>query len=206
MLGFEEAPSPKIPSSVYGHKTSPSFPPLHSRAQSQPLFSHQKSFEGASNMQPTRARAPSDPFLDAPQTRSTVNKESLLATATEVEEPPSPAASYGDHPISITHDDIVYDDADEHYLRVWTSPDLANPEILQLVKLFPAFVSRRPFPRFPVPSSGHVDIEEGDDDGLEGRQIQFGTGSMCISSKQRTDAWEGGWWTRFIIWWKRIFC
>jgi hypothetical protein len=117
-----------------------------------------------------------------------------------VEEPPSPITSYGDRPIS---NDVVYDDADEQYLRVWTSPDLANPEILQLVKLFPAFVSRRPFPRFPV---GHLDIEEVDDDGLEGRQIQFGTGSMSVSSKQRTDAWEGGWWTRFIMWWKRIFC
>jgi hypothetical protein len=138
------------------------------------------------------------------------NDESLLTTAVEVEEPPSPIASYGDHPgdhpISITHDDTVYDDADEQYLRVWTFPDLANPEILQLVKSFPAFVSRRPFPRFPVLNSRHVDIEEGDDDGLEARQIQFGTGSMTVSSKQRTDAWEGGWWTRFIMWWKRIFC
>jgi hypothetical protein len=135
------------------------------------------------------------------------NTESLLATALEVDEPPSPIASYGDNPISITtKDDITYDDADEQYLRIWTSPDLANPEILQLVKLFPAFICRRPFPRFPVTNSGHVDIEEGDDDGLEGRQIQFGTGSMCVSSKQRTDAWEGGWWTRFVMWWKRIFC
>jgi hypothetical protein len=135
------------------------------------------------------------------------NTESLLATAIEVDEPTSSiGASYGDNPISITQDDITYDDADEQYLRVWTSPDLANPEILQLVKLFPPFVSRRPFPRFSVPNSEHVDIEEGDDDGLEGRQIQFGTGSMSVSSKQRTDAWEGGWWTRFVMWWKRIFC
>lgn len=206
VLGFEEAPSPKIPLSAYGHKTISSLPPLHSRAQSQPLPSHQKPVEGASNVLPKRARAPSDPFLDAPQTRSircsppSANSESLLATAIEVEEPPSSITSYGDRPIS---NDVLYDDDDEQYLRVWTSPDLANPEILQLVKLFPAFVSRRPFPRFPV---GHLDIEEGDDDGLEGRQIQFGTGSMSVSSKQRTDAWEGGWWTRFIMWWKRIFC
>jgi len=134
------------------------------------------------------------------------NTESLFVKATEVEEPTSPIASYGDNPISFTQYDNVYDDADEQYLRVWTSPDLANPEILQLVKLFPAFVSRRPFPRFPVPNSRHVDIEEGDDDGPEGRQIQFGTGSMWVSSKQRTDAWEGSWWTRFVMWWRRTFC
>ena len=99
------------------------------------------------------------------------NAESLLATAIEVDEPPSPTASYGDNPVSITQDDFTYDDADEQHLRVWTSPDLANPEILQLVKLFPDFISRRPLPRFPVPnSSGHMDIEEGDDgDDLEGR-------------------------------------
>ena len=162
-------------------------------------------------MLPKRARAPSDPFLDAPPTRSMRSSpsaitESPLVTPTEVEEPPSPIAPYGDNPIPFTQDDIMYEDADEQYLRVWTSPDLANPEILQLVKLFPTFVSRRPFPRFPVPNSRHVDIEEGEDDGLEGRQIQFGTGFMCVSSKQRTDAWEGGWWTRFVMWWRRIFC
>ena len=209
VLGFEEAPSPRTPLSAYGHKTNSSMPLLHSRAQSQPLTSHHKPSDGASKFQSTRARAPSDPFLDVPPTSSTrrfppsANTESLLPGA---EGPPSPIPSYGDNPTSITQDDTAYDDADEQYLRVWTSPDLANPEILQLVKLFPAFVSRRPFPRFPVPSSRHVDIEEGEDDGLEGRQIQFGTGSMRISPKQRTDAWEGGWWTRFIMWWKRIFC
>jgi hypothetical protein len=208
VLAFEEAPSLKIPPSAFEHKTG--LPVIHSRAQSQPLPSHQKHFDGASNVQPKRARAPSDPFLDAPQTRSmrssslSANTDSLLAT--QVEEPPSPIAPYGDNPTSFTQDDNTYDDADEQYMRVWTSPDLANPEILQLVKLFPAFVSRRPFPRFPVPNSRHVDIEEGDDDGLEGRQIQFGTGSMWVSSKQRTDAWEGSWWTRFVIWWRRTFC
>jgi hypothetical protein len=66
--------------------------------------------------------------------------------------------------------------------------------------LFPSFVSRRPLPRFPViPHSRHVDIEEGEDEGLEGRQLHFGTGSMWASSKQRSDAWKGGWWTRFVI-------
>ena len=210
VLGFEEAPSPKIPLSAYGHTTGSSLPSLQSRAQSQQLPPHQKPFDHASKAQSKRARAPSDSFLDALQTRSmqpSANTESLLATAIEVDHPPSPIASYRDNPISNTQDEITYDETDEQYLRVWTSPDLSNPEILQLVKLFPAFVSRRPFPRFPVPnSSGNVDIEEGDDDGPEGRHIQFGTGSMCVSLKQRTDAWEGGCWTRFVMWWKRKFC
>ena len=207
VLGFEEALSSRIPPSAYEHKADSSLP-LHSRAKSQPLSSHP--FDGASKVQPKRVRAPSDPFLDAPQSRSmrsspsSAKTESLLATTTETEEPPSPSPSYGDNPISITQDDIVYDDGDVQYLRVWTSPDLANPEILQLVKLFPTFVSRRPFPRFPVHNLRHVDLEEAEE--LEGRQIQFGTGSMWVSSKQRTDAWEGGWWTRFVMWWKRIFC
>jgi len=102
-------------------------------------------------------------------------------------------------------------------MRVWTSPDLADPEILQLLKLFPAFVSRRPLPRFPVPMAGHathrhVDIEEGEGEGeeegmnLDGRTIHFGTGSMWVSSKRRSDAWEGGWWTRFVMWWRGLFC
>jgi hypothetical protein len=101
----------------------------------------------------------------------------------------------------------MYEDDDEQFLRIWTSPDLSNPEILQLLELFPSFVSRRPLPRFPViPQSRHVDIEEGDDEGLDGRQLHFGTGAMWVSSKQRSDAWEGGWWTRFVMWWRRLFC
>ncbi|KAF8160786.1 hypothetical protein B0H34DRAFT_672899 [Crassisporium funariophilum] len=212
VLAFEEVSSLKISSSTYGHKKDSSLPVIHSRAQSQPLPSHQKTFDVASTVQPKRARAPSDPFLDAPQDRTTgsskhsPNTESLLVVSTEGEEPPSPVVPYGDGPMSSLHDDTMFGDADEQYLRVWTSPDLANPEILQLLKLFPAFVSRRPLPRFPVPSSGHGDIEEGEDEGLGGRQIHFGTGSMWVSQKQRSDAWEGGFWTRFVMWWRRIFC
>ncbi|KDR75189.1 hypothetical protein GALMADRAFT_122854 [Galerina marginata CBS 339.88] len=211
VLAFEETPSLKISGTSYGHRKDSSLPAIHSRAQSQPLPSHQK-VEVTPTVQPKRSRAPSDPFLDAPHSRSlgtsshSPNTESLLAfTGTDGEESPSPVAPYGDTP-SHHLNEGTYDDADEQYLRVWTSPDLANPEILQLLELFPSFVSRRPLPRFPLPQSRHVDIEEGEDEGLEGRQIHFGTGSMWVSSKQRSDAWEGGWWTRFIMWWRRIFC
>ncbi|KAF8904453.1 hypothetical protein CPB84DRAFT_1773085 [Gymnopilus junonius] len=210
VLAFEETPSSKT-SASYGRRKDSNFPPIHSRAQSQPLPSHQKSPEVGSIVQPKRTRAPSDPFLDAPQSRSlgtshSPNADSFLTSSgTDAEEPPSPMVPYGDSPnLQLYEEDAP--DADEQYLRTWTSPDLTNPEILKLLDLFPSFVSRRSLPRFPVSSSRHVDIEEGEDEGPEGRQIHFGTGSMWVSSKQRSDAWEGGWWTRFVIWWRKIFC
>jgi hypothetical protein len=101
-------------------------------------------------------------------------------------------------------DPTLDDDDQEEFMRTWSSPDLTNPEILELLKLFPSFVSRRPLPRFPTPPPRQPDIEEGEDD-AEGKQIRFGTGSMWVSAKQRSDGWEGSWWTRFILWWKRVF-
>ena len=164
-------------------------------------------------MQPKRARAPSDPFLDAPPPRSlgsssqSPNTESLLSSSKpHIEETLNPALRYGDTSIPPLQEDAIHDDDDDQFLRTWTSPDLSNPEILQLLELFPSFVSRRPLPRFPVSHSRHVDIEEGEDEGLEGRQIHFGTGSMWVSSKQRSDAWQGSWWTRFVMWWRQLFC
>jgi len=215
VLAFEETPSLKVPGSTYGHRKDSSLPTIHSRAQAQPSPSHQKTFESASNIQPKRPRAPSDPFLDAPQSQSLVssspshNTDSLLASSrTDGEDTQSSTPHYGESPMphSLNFEDTMHDDTDEQYLRVWTSPDLSNPEILRLLDLFPAFVSRRPLPRFPVPHSRHVDIEEGEDEGLEGRHVHFGTGSIWASTKQRNDSWEGGLWTRFISWWRRIFC
>lgn len=130
----------------------------------------------------------------------------LLGTMTSdgMEEPPSPI--YEDQIVS-PGGDFVYDDSEGEYMRTWTSPDLPNPELLELLKVFPSFISRRPLPRFPVASNTrHADIEEGEDDGIEGKQIHFGTGSMWISTKQRSDGWEGGWWTIFMLWWRRTFC
>lgn len=216
VLAFEETPSLKTPDSAYGHQKYSSIPTIHSRAQTQPASSHQNTSAVASTIQPKRARAPSDPFLDAPQSASLVssspspsfNNDSLLASSgTDGDEAPqSPVTTYGESLSHPNFDDGAYDDAEEQYLRVWTSPDLSNPEFLRLIELFPVFVSRRPLPRFPVPQSRHVDIEEGEDEGLEGRQIQFGTGSMWVSSKVRTDAWEGSFWTMFISWWRKLFC
>jgi len=94
----------------------------------------------------------------------------------------------------------------EDYLRIWTSPDLPNPELLSLLTVFPAFITRRALPRFSVPPNARAaDIEEGEERG-EGKEIHFGTGSMWISSKPRSDGWQGDWWTRFVLWWRRLFC
>jgi len=184
VLAFEEITSPKSPQ----RKQQPPLAAAHSRAHSQPLPSNQKHAEVA--VQPKRARAPSDPFLDAPNAPP-------LTSNTE-EEPPGFAA---------TQEDLFDDDDGEGpYLRIWTSPDLANPEIHALLKLFPAFITRRALPRFNASNTAQLDIEEGEDDSPEGQQIRFGTGLMWISSKERTGAWEGGWWERFLMWWRRIFC
>jgi hypothetical protein len=213
VLAFEETPSVKMSASSYGHRKDSSLPTIHSRAQSQPLPSDQKNFELPASVQAKRARAPSDPFLDAPQSRSLVSASIPSPNSVpqfsngdgDLDEPSTPAAArHGDSPLAKFED--TFDDEDEQYLRVWTSPDLTNPEILLLLDLFPSSVSRRPLPRFPVPQNRHMDIEEGEDETLEGRTIRFGTGTMWISAKRRSDAWEGDWWTRFVIWWRRLFC
>lgn len=176
VLAFEEAPSLKTSGSPYGHRKDISLPALHSRAVSQPLPSNQKPYEVAPIVQPKRARAPSDPFLDAPPPRSlgsssqSPNTESFLSSSKpHIEEILNPVLRYGETAIPSLQEDAIYDDDDDQFLRTWTSPDLSNPEILQLLELFPSFVSRRPLPRFPVSHSRHVDIEEGEDEGLEGR-------------------------------------
>jgi hypothetical protein len=121
-----------------------------------------------------------------------------------LEEPPSPIL--GEHIISSSRPEFAFDDADEEYMRTWTAPDLSNPEFLELLKLFPSFITRRSLPRFPVLTSRHADIEDGDEEGIEGKQIQFGTGSMWVSSSPRSSGWAGGWWARFKLWWRRMFC
>lgn len=123
------------------------------------------------------------------------------------EEPPTPTTALGDDVTTPLQFENAGDGEEEgEYMRVWTSPDLTVPEILQLLKLFPSFVSRRTLPRFEVSAASHpADIEEGDYSS-ERQRLQFGTGSMWISSKQRSDGWEGSWWTRFVLWLKMLFC
>ena len=168
-----------------------------------------------STVHPPRARAPSDPFLDTPALSHSVvtnSSQSSGDTSTTVN---VSGSDRQDGPSSPLHEEympftsrgeLAFNDADEVYMRMWTSPDLSNPELLDLLKIFPPFISRRTLPRFPIPTPRHPDIEEGDDEGIDGKQIQFGTGSMWVSSRPRSSGWAGGWWTRLILWWRRMFC
>jgi hypothetical protein len=89
-------------------------------------------------------------------------------------------------------------------------PIFPTQNLSPYLKFFHLFITRRSLPRFPVTSDPrrHADIEEGEDDRErgEGKEIRFGTGTMWVSSKQRSDGYQGGWWTRFVLWWRRLFC
>lgn len=204
VLAFEEVTSSKSSPSPTDEYYAPSV--QHSRSMSQPLPSVQKK---PAIVRPNRARAPSDPFLDTPALSRSVgtssshlstNTSTLLTTVTaEGDEPPSPVSAY------IDDTDFLLEDPDEECLRIWTSPDLTNPEYLDLSIIFPSFITRQTLPRFPTElTAKDVDLEEGYEPTTN--QIRFGTGSMWISSKPRRPGWQGGWWTRFILWLRRTFC
>lgn len=213
VLAFEEQPSSKHIGATYGSQKFTRLSPIHSRAQSQPLPFDSKPppTPPPPSTYSKRTRAPSDPFLDTPApSRSVATTLSHLSSATTAvgpsEEPSTPTTAFGDDittPLRL--ENVDDEDVEEDYMRVWTSPDLTDPEILQLLSLFPSFVSRRALPRFQVNTPRPADIEEGED-ADERLRVRFGTGSMWVSSKQRSDGWEGSWWTRFILWWKRLFC
>ncbi|TFK73905.1 hypothetical protein BDN72DRAFT_834231 [Pluteus cervinus] len=212
VLGFEESQSSTSPSGA--NEFEPFTPPIHARSRSQPL-SAAKEDSNTGTVQPKRARAPSDPFLDTPAvSRSAGSSSSHLSGAVTI---PSSSTNAREEPrrsedqhknIFLGRGESAFDDVDEVYLRIWTSPDLTNPEYHELLKLFPTFITRRPIPRFPTTTAQgrQPDIEEGDDEGQEGKQIHFGTGSMWVGPKQRADGWQGGWWTRFVLWCRRVFC
>ncbi|KAJ7287852.1 hypothetical protein C8J57DRAFT_597533 [Mycena rebaudengoi] len=207
VLAFEETPSSKRTQSV--SHVSPDVATVHSRSSSQPISSMSSGSEPLKPIKPKRSRAPSDPFLDTPVTpgslassASSATSALLLATRPESgSETPSPNAAHYADELQGGDDD----DSDEEFLRIWTSPDLPNPELLDLIKVFPSFITRRALPRFPV-LPAPKDIEEGFDVGGEGKLLRFGTGSMWVSAIERGDGWEGGWFTRFCLWWKQLFC
>lgn len=201
VLAFEEQPSSKhFGVSCQPRKLS-GLSPVHSRSQSQPLSSDSKQTPILrSNSSSKRARAPSDPFLDLP------SRPKAATSLNTMDEPPkSPIGP--DNVIALLQLENAQEDVEEEeYMRVWTSPDITNPEIPRLLKLFPSFVSRRTLPRFPVQTTARpADIEEGEY-AYAGQRVQFGTGSMWVSSRQRSDGWEGSWWARFVLRWRRIFC
>lgn len=217
VLGFEEVSSSKQSSNCPSHLPQP----VHSRCRSQPLSAHRET-NGlyaspiAMTTQVKRARATSDPFLDMPALSHSLPSASSQSSGATI--PPSETPE--DCPSSLTpHDqdgedellpplrsEFVAEDP-EDYLRIWTSPDLPNPELLSLLTVFPSFITRCAVPRFIVPLNARAaDIEEGEEERGEGKEINFGTGSMWISSKPRGDGWRGDWWTRFVLWWRRLFC
>jgi hypothetical protein len=94
-------------------------------------------------------------------------------------------------------------------MRTWVSPDLTNPEIFQLLKVFPTFITRRSTPRFPEKTPGSrppPDLEAGQELSAAVGEIRIGTGRMWVSAQPRTEGWEGSWWTKVKNWWHRLFC
>jgi len=178
---------------------------IQSRSTSQSLAPDQKPRTVSVNVQSKRARAPSDPFLDTPTSAasSPLHDNSVVvdsSTADRMEDFVSKIREL----VAPDHEDQALE---EECMRIWTSPaHLTNPELLKLLEVFPAFVSRRTLPRFSLVNSRDLDLEEGEDETPEGKRIHFGTGSMWVSSKERADGWNGGWWTRFILWWRHLFC
>ncbi|KAF7361662.1 hypothetical protein MVEN_00509600 [Mycena venus] len=183
VLAFEETPSSKRASSAMNNYTPPEST-VHSRSKSQPISSQMADKPDPPSPKvamPKRARAPSDPFLDTPALSSSLSSSPSSGTATPKANATG-SAFYADDPF----------DEDEEFLRIWTSPDLSNPEYMDLLKVFPGFITRRTLPRFPV-MPAPKDIEEGFDVGGEGgRSLQFGTGTMWVSAVPRVDGWEGG--------------
>jgi len=223
VLGFEENPSQRASISTLSPPIHVSSLSVHARSQSQPLQSKPLA-PMHRNPNPTmqnaslakRPRAPSDPFLDTPtlsHSYSSSPRSSALPLSASlsdtIEDPPSPitpppdiddifnprpAASYGSLEI------------DEEFMRIWVSPDLTNPEILQFLKVFPSFITRRATPRFPSDSLPQADLETGQESSARAGEIEIGTGKMWISTRPRAEGWDGNWWTKFKNWWHRLFC
>lgn len=199
VLGFEESPSSRAPS-IYNSKDN-FLSTIHGRSKSAPFPTHQTLPQAINT--PKRTRAPSDPFLDSPNSRTVASSQ----YTTPPDGRASPFIATGEEIISSLNCEygLGFDGPEEQYMRTWISPDLSDPEILELLKLFPSFVTRRPLPRFPAPSTRIPDVEEGEDD-MEGKQIHFGTGTMWVCvSKPREDGYHGSWWTQFVLFWKRLF-
>ncbi|KAI6032850.1 hypothetical protein F5J12DRAFT_796834 [Pisolithus orientalis] len=208
VLAFEDSPSANSRSgsgyqSPTGHAFLSQFLPLGTNTQVTPT---------------TRTRAPSDPFLDMPALSHSASTQSSSTTAPHLpsgyEERASPVVlneqveEDGEVPIPLPplRSELEMGESEVH-MRTWTAPDLSNPEYLSLLTVFPSFITRRPLPRFPVSKNPRAtDIEEGEDGRGEGKEIRFGTGTMWISSKRRSEGYRGHWWTRFVLWWRGLFC
>ncbi|GBE80680.1 hypothetical protein SCP_0303990 [Sparassis crispa] len=225
VLGFEEAPTTNNSPSLTIPGPYSAFSPLstiHSRSQSQPLptdFSAPPNLQkvppisSTTTTQPKRPRAPSDPFSDTPALSASYSSATTTRLSTSgstlAEEPLTPTTPVDGEDVFAQAASVntEFCDLDGH-LRTWTAPDLRNPEYVNLLSVFPAFITQNTLPRFPITSGSQrpADIEEGEEMQEDSRRITIGTGTMWLGAKPRTTGWEGGWWTRFKLWLQRIFC
>lgn len=113
----------------------------------QPASSGQTESEA---QQTKRMRAPSDPFLDSPRSGASSGGSGLTRTSGRAAVALVDTLARPEDPI-FTETETGFDESEE-YLRIWTFPDLSNGELVELLKIFPAFVSRRSLPRFHVDS------------------------------------------------------
>ena len=194
--------------------------PSHSRVQSQPLQSKPLlSHSGPPSSPPIatktlakRPRAPSDPFLDTPPLSRS------LVTTSSASQNGDPPGTPDDVSVNIAPtDDVLLNLSPsrrsvfpeiEAQSRIWTAPDLTNSEYASLLGLFPSYVSAKTLQRFPAPSKSKrkPDIEENEEQTDEPFEIRFGTGTIRLGGPNRTGPWRGGWWARFTLWCKTLFC
>ena len=216
ILGFEDALSPNSRSSSVSAlgSTLPTQPRVQSQPlPSQPLLRNPGSTPSISTKTlAKRPRAPSDPFLDTPPLSRS------LATASSASQIGDPPGTPDDVSVNnIPTDDVLQNLSPsrrgvfpeiEAQSRIWTVPDLTNPEYSSLLRLFPPFVSAKTLPRFPAPSKSKrkPGIEEGGEPMDEPFEIRFGTGMIRLNGPHRTGQWRGGWWARFTSWCKTLFC
>ena len=214
MLGFEDILSPNSRSSSVSALGSTL--PVHSRVQSQPLPSQPLLYHPGSpppistKTLAKRPRAPSDPFLDTPPLSRSL---ATTSSASQIGDPPAIPDDVSVNNISTDLQNLSPSRQDvfpeiEAQSRIWTAPDLTNPEYSSLLRLFPSFISAKVLPRFPAPSKPKRkhDIEECEEQIAEPFEIRFGTGMIRLGGPQRTGQWRGGWWARFASWCKTLFC
>ena len=165
-----------------------------------------------------RNRASSDPFLDP--YGQTNQRASPGSSNIPLVDPVTPPVLSRDLPLE--DEGFAEGDSDDEefhgtsgtvppkdgYLRIWTMPDLSNPEIHAMLGLFPASVTRGAVPRFKSSKAarrkGGLDEEEMV--GTTRDVVVVGTGKMWIGPQLRGDGWDGNWWVRLVGWWKRVFC
>lgn len=178
-------------------------PPTVSRSTRSSKFSS-PSF--SSKKKPRRIRAPSDPFLDTPSmARSGSSSYTTMTSSTLYSE------GVGEEDLKLYLDSGSREQREEAEegpsLRIWVAPDLTNPEVGELVLLFPVFVRKKAVGRLAVRKGrsevGGRDEEEGlGMDGeieSEGRRVSCGTGRLWAGAVIREGKWENSWWRRMML-------